>query len=74
MPFRPPADRKLATRCANTIAQWLTVQENLKGHVGAPARLRGLVPAWRLARPRHRGQSGREITFWRSPHTAMIAG
>jgi hypothetical protein len=25
MPFRPPA-----ARCANTIAQWLTVQENLK--------------------------------------------
>jgi hypothetical protein len=30
-------------------------------HAGAPVRLRGLVSAWRLVRPRHRGQSGREI-------------
>jgi hypothetical protein len=43
-------------------------------HAGAPARLRGLVPAWRLARPRHRGQFGREIPFSRSPQAAMIAG
>jgi hypothetical protein len=41
---------------------------------GAPARLRGLVPKWRLPRPLHRGQSGQEIPFSRSPQAAMIGG
>jgi hypothetical protein len=41
---------------------------------GAPARLRGLVRTRRLPRPLHRGQSGREIPFSRSPQASMIGG
>jgi hypothetical protein len=42
--------------------------------LGAPARLRGLFPAWRLSCPLHRRKSGRKILFSRSPQVAMIGG